>query len=243
MAGSRFVIAKQPHQPLPNHRAECGYFTIQIPNAGGRQTKSLTTREIPHPLRFRVHNVVEVFEVIAGDRLCAVSDLHIVVTPAPEGEILGPVEEPQPGVPVFGNPDIKAGIDRHLRGRMTAPLTGLHISIARVDILGCRVKLSIPEVEPRAAQSRIDLQLLLRVQVLLDVNEHAERATRIAERFWRVAAERVALRIYIQADVAVDFGPGMVFTFDYPVPLDDDMRVVDVFGRFAVGRDHAYHQS
>src|SRR5262245_22708573 len=125
---------------------------------------------------------------------------------------------------------------------MTACLTGLHISIARVDKLACRVKLSIPEVEPRAAQPRIDLQLLLRVQVLLDVNEHAERATRIAERFWRVAAERLALRKHLQADVAVDFGPGVVLAFDHSVLLDDDVRLMDVFGSLAVGRDHAYHK-
>src|SRR5215813_8050047 len=128
-----------------------------------------------------MHDVVEVFEVMACNRFCAVGDLHLVITPAPEDEILGPIEELQPGVSVLGDLDVKTGIYRHLCRRMTAHLTGLHVGESRIDKLVGGVKLSIFEVDPSAAQPRIDLQLLLWVQVLLEVNDQTERSARIAE--------------------------------------------------------------
>src|SRR5262245_13119050 len=98
-----------------------------------------------------MHDVVEIFGVLARNRLCSIGDLHLVVTPAPEDEILGSVEESQPGITFLRNFDIKSSIVRRFCRRMTAHLTGLHINVAQVDKLVGGVKLSIFEVETSAA--------------------------------------------------------------------------------------------
>jgi hypothetical protein len=58
-----------------------------------------------------------------------------------------------------------------------------------------------------------------------------------------VAFEGSALRINIQRDIAVDFGKVPVLPFDNTVLLDNDMRLMDVFGSLVISSDHPNHQT